>query len=111
MAWITIRVSEEEREQLKKTAEAEGMTLSDYVRSRLTGVKPRRKPKTEEVEELRKLAYEIHKIGVNINQIARAMNTALKTAPNERFFSAVEEGIEALHRIEAELKEIGRRLR
>ncbi len=42
---ITIRLTAEEKERLKKMAEAEGLSLSDLVRKKLQGVRIRRKPR------------------------------------------------------------------
>jgi type II secretory pathway component PulF len=108
---ITVRLSKEEKEQLKKIAESKGMTVSDYVRSRLTGVRRRRKPKAEELELYRQLIYELNRVGVNLNQIARTLNRAMQSAPNKKFFSAVIDGVSALRDIQEELREILWRLK
>ena len=100
---ITIRLTEEEKEQLKKMAEAEGLTISDYVRKKLAGVRLRRKPQTEEARLKREWLYELNRIGVNLNQIARAVNKAMKEAPSEETFTRLVEALSRLKEIEEDL--------
>lgn len=103
---ITIRLTAEEKERLKKSAEAEGLTLSDYVRKRLTGVRQRRRPQTEEARIKREWLYELNRIGVNLNQIARAVNKAVKEAPSEEAFQRLVEALDRLKEIEDDLGEL-----
>ena len=98
---ITIRLTAEEKERLKKMAEAEGLTISDFVRKRLAGVRLRRKPQTEEVK--REWLYELNRIGVNLNQIARAVNKAMKEAPSEETFTRLVEALSRLKEVEEDL--------
>ena len=66
---LKIRVTTEEREAIKATAADAGLTVSDYVRMRLTHHRVRQT--AAERDTVRYLA----RIGSNINQIARWANT------------------------------------
>jgi hypothetical protein len=61
-----------EKEELKKLAKEEGLTISQYIRKQVL------KKQVKETGEIKELKYEIRKIGVNINQMAWALNV-LKT--------------------------------
>jgi hypothetical protein len=74
---ITVRLTEEEYEMLSKLAEERNLSVSELVRKlvferRLP--KPTPKKAMLKIPECRKLAYELNKIGVNLNQIARRVN-------------------------------------
>ena len=66
---VVIRVHPEERDLLKLNAGIHGMSVSDYVRQTCLGLRLRRTP--EEKRRLRELA----RIGSNLNQLARWVNT------------------------------------
>jgi hypothetical protein len=65
---IHIRLTEEEKGQLKKIAYSAGYTLSAYIKKAV--LKNRIVSKTDI-----QTVYELKKIGVNINQIAKFINT------------------------------------
>lgn len=75
---IATKLTEEEARKVREIAEAKGITVSDFVRSRLLDlpIPDRISPEklAKRLEEFRKLLYEVNKIGVNINQIARYCN-------------------------------------
>lgn len=66
-----LRLSHEEKEKLEKKAEACGYSMSEYIRSLINGIEPREKPDKEFYDALK----EIRRIGVNLNQLARHVNT------------------------------------
>ncbi len=76
---IGFRANEEEYAQLKADAERAGLTLSDYARSTLLNAPVPRQVKRPpiEVQTLAALQGQIGRIGNNINQIARLMNSGL----------------------------------
>lgn len=76
---ISIRVSEEERNQIEEDATRAGLTVSSYARQLLLDAPVPKQGKRPHVnrEELAKLLGHIGKIGSNINQIARAANSNL----------------------------------
>jgi len=101
---ITLRLSEKEHEILKKLVEKEGLTINDFIRSKILNFQPKRKVK-ENCEEKKRLLYEIHKIGVNLNQIARLTNWLLKAdIPTEESLKYFEEIANSLKEIEQDLK-------
>jgi len=67
--WIKIRVSAEEKALFEGKARASGMSMADLIRHRLLQYRLRQTP--EEREHIRQLA----RIGANVNQIARWVNT------------------------------------
>lgn len=101
---ITLRLSKEEHEVLKKLVEKEGLTINDFIRAKILNFQPKRKVK-ENCEEKKKLLYEIHKIGVNLNQIARLTNWILKAdIPTEESLKYFEKIANSLEEIENDLK-------
>lgn len=67
--WIKIRVSKDEKEFFERKAAEAGMTLADLIRHRLQAYRVRKT--ALEREQLLALA----RIGNNINQVARWVNT------------------------------------
>ena len=77
---LNIRVTEKELEYLKKCSEGSGCrfkngrdNFSDYLRSLLFAASGYRDDAY--IKQLRELQYEIRKIGTNINQIAKKINS------------------------------------
>ena len=74
----TVRFTEDEVKRLEQVAEAKGIPVSELIRKKVLDlpiperISPERLAKKS--EEFRKFLYEINKIGVNINQIARYCN-------------------------------------
>lgn len=89
----TFRFSEAEINRLQARARASGRTLSSYVRRVLLdsqaeaagGGNPLRGVPRRPSEEyaLRRLAVELRRVGVNLNQIARRMNEQRIPPPRE----------------------------
>ena len=75
---LVVRLSKLEKRLLVKRSREEGYrTLSDFCRAKL--VKRREIKKIEVSEEFviitKKLDYDLNKIGVNLNQVAKAINS------------------------------------
>lgn len=66
-----IRLTEGERIDLEQKAAAAGADLSEWVRQQLTAV-PIKRPRVAASDA--QLLSELNRIGVNLNQIARALN-------------------------------------
>jgi transposase-like protein len=66
--WLKLRVSQEEKATIAAKAEAQGQTVTDFLRQRALDYRLRQTPL--EKERLRQLA----RIGVNLNQLARWAN-------------------------------------
>ena len=67
-AWIKLRVTPAEKESITAKAEAQGQTVTDFIRQRALDYRLRQTPL--EKERVRQLA----RIGVNLNQLARWVN-------------------------------------
>lgn len=85
--YITVRVTAVEHFRALEKAEASGVSLTDYARDRiLRGIARKKKRASSAIEEiwiddvvplihaLRAAWHELHKIGVNLNQIAHHCN-------------------------------------
>jgi hypothetical protein len=78
--FVTLRYRPTELEHLNAQAKAVGLTRSAYITRKVQGlpVLPTRVPQVNWLayEELGKIARELPAMGNNLNQIARAINTA-----------------------------------
>ena len=104
---IGFRANEAEYEQLKADAARAGLSLSDYARSTLLNAPVTRQVKRPpiEVKALAALQGQIGRVGNNINQIARLMNSGL-IPPT----SAVTEELAALKELRLLIKQaLGKR--
>lgn len=75
MTWLSLRLTEKEKEEIREKAEQLGLSVSDYVRSVLISSKSIRRKSRVDCEAIKQLVYEINKIGVNLNQIAKEVNS------------------------------------
>lgn len=67
---LCLRLSQAEKEQLETNADKCGLSKSVYMWWLIMGTPVKARPSNE----IRELRTEIHKIGSNINQIARSIN-------------------------------------
>ena len=67
-AWIKLRVTPAEKEAITAKADAQGQTVTDFIRQRALEYRLRQTPL--EKERIRQLA----RIGANLNQLARWVN-------------------------------------
>ncbi len=72
---LCIRLSPTEKALLVQNAKLVGLSKTAYIRKLIVGTTPRARP----TAELQALRTEIHKIGNNINQIARSVNAGIAT--------------------------------
>ncbi len=74
---VLIRFTPEEREEVEKAASQAGLTMSSYGRLQMLKEKPPRSVRRPpvEVEAIARLLAALGKIGSNLNQIARAINS------------------------------------
>lgn len=97
---LRVRVSTLEKRQLEDLAAQAGLTLSDFMRNRSLGSKPRTIKATPEEAVFIKGLAEIGKLASNVNQIAKALNTIAKrgdlfTVPTEQINRTLD-GLDAL---------------
>lgn len=77
---IQLRTTEQDKNTLREFAQRAGMNITDFVKFRTLSKPPRIKMATPEREVLLRLLSELGKIGTNINQMAKVMNTDMKTS-------------------------------
>ncbi|MEG0357306.1 MAG: plasmid mobilization relaxosome protein MobC [Christensenellaceae bacterium] len=79
-AFLSIRMSLQEKEHLDKLCEESGLNSSTLIRNLIEGtqIRPRR------AKEIGELYKEINAIGVNINQIARSVNAGIASQADIR---------------------------
>lgn len=73
-ARVEVRMTEHEKEALKRKAAKNGMTVSDYARTLLANSDDAT-IRVIDTEPLRKAAHELAKQGTNLNQFMRFLNT------------------------------------
>ena len=78
--FLSVRLTKEEREHLKRLADESGLTMSDAVRVCLAGTEIRQRPPSE----IKDLYAEVNRIGNNINQIARSVNAGIASEEDAR---------------------------
>ncbi len=66
-----LRMTYDEKEKLIKYANEAGFTMSEYIRSLIKGLEPRERPPKEFYDTVK----ELRRIGVNLNQLAKDVNT------------------------------------
>jgi hypothetical protein len=78
-----VRLTPAERSTLDAAAERAGLSLAGYARSQLLAAPPVRQARRPPIErvELARLLAQLGKIGSNVNQIARALNSTGETPP------------------------------
>ena len=77
---ICLRLSAEEKERLEHSARTCGLSKTAYLRRLIVGKEVKALPS----QEIKALRTEVHKIGVNINQIARSVNAGIAKAEDAR---------------------------
>ena len=71
---LATKLTQQEADEIRKRAEREGITISDYLRA--VALNKQIRSKKRDCKELSRVAYELNKIGTNINQIARYVNAS-----------------------------------
>lgn len=80
--WLKVRVTNKERRILKRKAKKVGLTVSDFVRSSLIH-SDNLTINVIDTSVLSKTLFELHKHGVNLNQLMKFCNTYGLDAFNE----------------------------
>jgi antitoxin component of RelBE/YafQ-DinJ toxin-antitoxin module len=95
-----LRVTPVEKVRWSVKAAAVGLDLSEYIRR---CVERRQITTTIQPEVNRKTAVELGRIGVNLNQLIRAMNTSVASG---QFIPNVEESLAVVQEVEKAVKEL-----
>lgn len=94
---VLFRLDAEQKKKLKNEARKNNLSMSEYMRRILAEPPP---VTAEEFKHVQlKLLYEIRKIGVNINQIAKKYNESFYTEPRKDL-------LDKMDRIEGLTKEV-----
>lgn len=104
-AKLTVRLPVSLKETLKVDAEARGLNLSDYVRLKLSdSVLPlsrRSRPQVGTIE--RGVIVELNRIGVNLNQMMRRLNSQKTSKANVTDRQTLTQLLDTLRRVELAL--------
>lgn len=94
---VSIRLTNEEHEMLLEKAEG-CRSLSEYLRYQVFADIPQKNQRL--LEEIRKAQYELHKIGVNINQIVKNNNSRIYKTSDKR---ELEDSMRRIQELEREI--------
>ena len=78
---VKFRMTEQEKALLQLQAKRYQMNMSDYIRR--VSARPPDVTKEEFDTSIQRTIYEIHRIGVNVNQIAKKYNESNYVQPSE----------------------------
>jgi hypothetical protein len=95
-----LRLTPVEKESWSLKASSMGLDLSEYIRR---CVERRQITTTIQPEVNRQTAVELGRIGVNLNQLQRAMNTSVASG---QFISNVEESLAVVEQVYKTVKEL-----
>lgn len=87
-ARVEVRMTEREKETLKRKAAKNGMTVSEYARTLLANSDDAT-IRVIDTEPLKKAAHELAKQGTNLNQFMKFLNTYGRRAFDEKEAEAV----------------------
>jgi uncharacterized protein (DUF1778 family) len=94
---IQLRLTENEKRTLREFAKLEGMNITDFIKFHTLSKSPRIKMATPDRAVLLQLLSQLSKIGSNINQVAKVMNTESKAnysvAIKETYITKIQETI------------------
>ena len=85
---ILIRVTDKEREIIKRKAAKLGMTVSEYVRTALIHTDNLNITMID-VRPIEKIATELHKQGVNLNQLMKFLTPVPRPPLHVRFLQTI----------------------
>lgn len=94
---VKIRMMAKEKEELQKLAGKHHMNMSDYIRR--VSARPPNVTRHEFEDSVTRVIYEINKIGVNINQIAKKYNENRYVKPSAELLRLLEETNELLRSV------------
>lgn len=86
--FVKLRMTPQEKVELQARAKALDMNMSDYIR--MVSARPPEVTRRQYDELIDRAIYEVHKIGVNINQIAKKYNENEYITPSERLLEKMD---------------------
>jgi transposase-like protein len=81
---IQVRFTAAEKSRLVRTADERGFTVSDFIRVHSLNAAPLHRKASGQRADLIKALAELGKVGSNVNQVAKALNTLMKNEKAER---------------------------
>ena len=94
---VKVRMTAEEKATLTQQAKVKGMNVSDYIRK--ISARPPNVTRGEFETAVQKSIYEIHKIGVNINQVAKKYNENAYVQPRDELIRYLNQVYELLYEL------------
>ncbi len=94
---VKVRMTAEEKATLTQQAKAKGMNVSDYIRK--ISARPPNVTRGEFETAVQKSIYEIHKIGVNVNQVAKKYNENVYVQPRDELIRYLNRVYELLYEL------------
>ena len=99
---VTIRFPKDEFEVISTNSDSAQMTVSEYIREQLSKGKVIVEYKVvSDTESVKKLAEEYHKIGINLNQIAKHLNSG--GSANDALVSEIKKCVTELQELRRDL--------
>lgn len=95
---ITIRIEEKLREKIKLESKKSNMTMSEYINRCL------KNKSIIVIENGKEIYYELSKIGNNLNQIARKLNSNIATSSDLKKLDNISEEITKIWQLLNSLK-------
>ncbi len=99
---LIVRMTDQEKEEVARAAKSRGITMSDFVRACV--IKPPEVSR-QEFNEIKKMVnYEVRKLGVNVNQIAKKYNEYAYVEPSIDLLDKLNQIIELMYEINTRIE-------
>lgn len=99
---VTVRFSEDEYDVISTNSYSSGLTVSEYIREQMSKGKVVAEYKiVSDTGSVKKLAEEYHKIGINLNQIAKHLNSG--GSVNDPLVSEIRKCVTELQKLRRDL--------
>jgi len=100
---LSVRLTPEEWDFIRRQAEESGMVMSDFVRARMC-VGSEKEYRKKNKKEYREVAGQIARVGNNVSQLARWANAHKSAAEGARVIVLLAGVIDELRKISARIK-------
>lgn len=100
---LIVRMTDREKRQLAEVAHHKGVTMSKFVRDSV--INPPSVSRSEYNELRKMISYEIRKLGVNVNQIAKKYNEYAYVEPSIDLLDKLNQIISLMYEINNKIEE------